>query len=158
MISDLTHMMEKGNHKSVSDPENEPTLLKNYQKEVDHDWMLPVTMEYVSKIPGASARPVGVAPQFIFNTNGDRKVKRRTTHDASFNLLPKSINNRMNRDLLVHCFYGHCLIRILHAIHIMRSSCPGTGIYISKLDLDAAYRRLHMLVEMEVMMMTIIKR
>ena len=31
---DLTAMINKGNHKSVSDKHNEPTLLKNYEKEV----------------------------------------------------------------------------------------------------------------------------
>ena len=28
MVGDLTHMMKRGNHKSASDPDNEPTLLK----------------------------------------------------------------------------------------------------------------------------------
>ena len=120
-ISDLTHMMDRGNHESASDLENTPTLIKNHQKEVDYGWMLPITMEYVPKIKGASVIPVGVAPQFTIDANGDKKVKRRTTHDSSFHLPSKqSSNERMNRDLLVKCFYGHCLLRILHAIHIMR--------------------------------------
>ena len=102
-ISDLTHMMGRGNNKSAFDPENEPTLLKNYQTEVDHGWMLPVTMECVPKISGASVIPVRVAPQFTIDANGDRKVKRRTTHDALFNPPSKqSINDRMDRDLLIH--------------------------------------------------------
>ena len=42
-LDDLKHMMARGNHKSASDPINEPTLLKNYEKEVKYGWMLPVT-------------------------------------------------------------------------------------------------------------------
>ena len=34
--TDLTYMMARGNHKSAADPENMPTLLKNYQKEVEY--------------------------------------------------------------------------------------------------------------------------
>ena len=64
----------------------------------------------------------------------------------------------MDRDLLVNCFYRRCLIRILHAIRIMQLTCPGIAIYISKLDLDAAYRRLHVLAAMAVMTITIIKK
>ena len=101
--TDLAHMMQRGNHKSASDPDNAPTLSKNYQKEVDHGWMLPVTMECVQKIAGASVIPVGVAPQFTVDVNGDKQVKQRTTHDAPFKPPSKqSINERMDRDLLVH--------------------------------------------------------
>ena len=79
--------------------------MENYQKEVNHGWMLPVTMECVPKIKGASVIPVGVATQFIIDANGVKKVKRRTTHDASFQPPSKqSINERMDRDLLVNFF------------------------------------------------------
>ena len=43
----LTYMMQRGNHKPASDPENAPTLLKSYQKEVDYGWIMPVTVECV---------------------------------------------------------------------------------------------------------------
>ena len=77
-------MMQRGNHKSASDLENAPTLLKNYPKEVNYGWMPPVTMECVSKIKGAIVIPTGVTPKLTIDANGDRKVKRRTTHNASF--------------------------------------------------------------------------
>ena len=106
--------------------------------------MLPVALECVPKIKGASVIPVGVAPQFTIDANGDRKVKRRTTRDASFaNGNSLSIKDRMDKETLTNCFYGHCLIRMLHAIHIMRFTKPKRRILITKLDLDAAYRRLH---------------
>ena len=157
--TDLEYMLKRGNHKSASDPENEPTLIQNYKKEVLHGWMLPVTLECIPKIKGASVIPVGVAPQFTIDANGDRQVKRRTTHDASFaNQHSSSINDRMDKALLTNCFYGHCLIRMLHAIHIMRFKKPQQRILLTKLDLDAAYRRLHMLAKMAIMTITVIKQ
>ena len=157
--ADLKHMIARGNHKSASSPENITSLLKNYEKEVSYGWMLPVTLESTKKIKGAGVIPVGVAQQLTINDKGKRKTKYRTTHDASF--APpsnKSINDRMMRELLTECFYGHCLIRILHAIHIMRIHHPSTCIFITKLDIDAAYRRLHVLARMAVMAITIINK
>ena len=40
----------------------------------------------------------------------------------------------------------------------MRLKCPGISIYISKLDLDTAYHRLHLLAVMAVMTIIIIKK
>ena len=132
---DLDFMMRRGNHKSASEAENEPALLENYEKEVRYGWMLPVTIESVSKIKGSGVIPVGVAAQWTMDERGNRKQKRRTTHDTS---LPppstKSTNERMNRETLTECIYGHCLIKLLHAIHMMRFYCPHLAILISKLE------------------------
>ena len=155
---DLRFMIKRGNHKSATSKENEPTLINNYTKEVEQGWMLPVTSKCVIKIKYAGVIPVGVATQFTIDDKGNRKTKRRTTHDASFPPpSEKSINNRMFRELLTNCFYGYCLIRILHVIHIMRYTYPQIRILICKLDLDAAYRRLHVLAAMAVLTITIIK-
>ena len=45
---------------------------------------MPVTIKCVTKIDDASVIPVGVATQFSIDEKGNRKTKRRTTHDASF--------------------------------------------------------------------------
>ena len=138
---DLEFMIKRGNHKSALSKENEAKLSENYAKEVKHGWMMPVTVECVTKIDDAGVIPVGVATQFSIDEKGNRKTKRRTTHDASFPPpSQQSINNRMFRELLTLCFYGHCLIRILHAIHIIRYTYPNLRIFITKLNLDAAYR------------------
>ena len=118
--SDLLEMIERGNHKSASDKDNNPTLLKNYTKEVQHGWMLPVTTESLKRIKGAEVIPIGVAQHSSIDEAGDKYTKRRTTHDASFPPPSgKSVNNRLVRELLEPCFYGHCLIRLLHGIHQM---------------------------------------
>ena len=118
---DLDHMIKRGNHKSAESPiANADALQANYAKEIKNGWMLPVTVESLQKLKGAAVIPVGVASQFSIDENGKQIIKRRTTHDASFPpLSEQSINNRMIRDLLADCFFGHCLLRILHQIHIM---------------------------------------
>ena len=156
---DLKHMVERGNHKSATTPKlNEETLLKNYDNEVAHGWMLPIPKDKVQKLDGAAVIPVGVALQHTIDAEGNRITKRRTTHDATFSPPSTlSVNNRMLRDLLSECFYGHCLIRCLHMIHIMRVNHPLVCIYLIKVDLDAAYRRLHVAARMALLTITVIK-
>lgn len=81
---DLEYMIARGNHKSAISEENEVTLLKSYEKEVEYGLMLPVTFESVTKIKGAGVIPVGLATQFTIDNIVNKKTKRRTTHDASF--------------------------------------------------------------------------
>jgi len=53
--------------------------------------------------------------------------------------------------------HGHCLIRILHLIHKMRLTHPSICILITKIDLDAAHRRIHVIARMAPLAITIIK-
>ena len=64
----------------------------------------------------------------------------------------------MWKETLEPCFYGHCLLCILHMIHKMRLTHPQIIILLTKLDLDAAYRRIHVLAAMAVLTITIIKK
>ena len=64
----------------------------------------------------------------------------------------------MDRDLLTDCFYGHCLIRILHAIYTMRLTCPMLAILITKLDIDVTYRRLYVVAIMAIQTITVINK
>ena len=121
--------------------------------------MLPLPVHCLPKIEGAAAIPVGIHTQFTVDEEGKRKVKRRTKHDASFQPpSTHSVNNRLIRDLLTECYYGHCLLRILHGIHIMRLSYPLVRILMLKIDLDAAYRRLHVTAKMALLTITIIQK
>ena len=153
-------MIKRGNHKSAQTPSaNASTLLSNYQKEVENRWMLPIPSHCLHKLKGAAVILVGVSTQYTINADGKRKIKRRTTHDASF--APpsnKSVNGRLLRDLLTECYYGHCLICILHTIHIMQLRHPLLCILLIKIDLDTAYRRLHVTAEMAILTITIIKK
>jgi len=88
--------------------------------------------------------PLGIAHQFSNNEFGERIPKQRVTHDATF-ATPSgdSVNNRTIDELLQPCIYGQSLRRILHSLLKMRETHPKKKIYMSKYDLDAAYRRLH---------------
>ena len=157
--ADVTAMIAQGNHKSATTPAVAQTLLKNYTKEVEHGWMLPVTLESVAKIKGAGVIPIGVAQQHTIDEKGKRYTKYRTTHDASFPPpSEQSINDRLIKSTLYPCYYGHYLIRILHLIHKMRLTHPRIRIFITKIDLDAAYRRIHVVTRMAALAITIIKR
>ena len=84
-------------------------------------------------------------------------MKRRTTHDASFPPPSTlSVNHRMIRELLTECFYGHCLLRVLHNIHTMRVKHPKLRILLLKLDLDTSYQRLHVTTLMALLTITVI--
>ena len=63
-------MIDRGNQKSATTPDVEPTLLKNYIKEVKHGWILPITLESVAKIKGAGVIPIGVAQQQSIDEKG----------------------------------------------------------------------------------------
>ena len=106
---DLEHMVKRGNHKSALAPANNAkTLLSNYHKEVENGWMLPIPARCLQKLKGALVIPVGAHTKYTINVEGKHNTKRRTTHDASF--APpsnKPVNNRLLRDLLTDCFYGH---------------------------------------------------
>ena len=100
--TDLEHMMRRENHLLARRPiEIFVKLKKNYRTEVEKGWMLPLPARYLSKVRGAAVIPVGVHTQFIINEKGERGIKRRTTHDASFAPLSnKSVNQRMDRETL----------------------------------------------------------
>ena len=156
---DLRGMIERGNHRSALLKDNKPTLVKNYAKEVEHGWMLPVTIESLEKLRGAAVIPIGVAQQTSIDEQGERYTKRRTTHDASFpSPSGTSINIRLQRECLEPCFYGHCLLRLLHAIQTMRIHHPHLMILLIKYDLDSVYRRLHVVAKMAVLAITILKQ
>ena len=155
---DLQQMIKRGNHKSAQLPTNEQSLEENYKKEVEHGWMMPITIDSIRKLEGAAVIPIGVATQSSIDANGDHYTKRRTTHDASFQPASgESINTRLRREELEPCYYGHCLLRLLHALHSMRLHDPHLVILLIKYDLDAAYRRLHVMAKMAALAITIFK-
>ena len=156
--ADLTAMMARGNHKSATKEINFPTLEKGFAKEVRKGWTIPITPESVLKIRDLFIIPLGVAEQHSIDEEGIRIPKKRITHDASFPTPSgDSVNNRTIEALLQQCIYGQCLRRVIHSIHRLRIAHPKTKILLSKYDLDAAYRRLHVRPEQALQCVTIIK-
>jgi len=155
--NDLNAMIERGNHKSATKSTNQKVLEKAFRKEVEKGWSIPITIKALKRIKNLVVIPLGVADQISINEKGQRIPKKRVTHDASF-LSPSgdSVNNRTIEALLQQCIYGQCLRRVIHSIHKMREENPNKRILMSKYDLDAAYRRLHVVPEQALQCVTTI--
>jgi hypothetical protein len=143
-LRDLEALTEQGNHKSTQTPDNMKALNKAFDKEVRYEWAIPINPNCIKNIKGASVTPLGVAVQWSIDSQGNRIIKRRTTHDCTFPGPSRaSCNNRVITDLLDDCMYSHTLRRFLHGIHDIRQRHPDKVIWINKTDMDAAYCRLH---------------
>ena len=147
-LSDLRAMVARGNHKSAQKPANLIALRKNIEKEIQHQYLIPTTVASIFKLKGATINPLGVSEQYSINTKGEKILKPRTCHDASFPAPSDySVNLDHNMELLSECIYGQCLRRIIHSLHRARITYPTTVILLFKYDLDSAYRRLHVCAE-----------
>ena len=151
-------MMERGNHKLATSPQNGQKLIVNYTKEVGHGWMLPIPKKNLYKITGAVVFPIRIAVQHTVNADGRKIMKRRTTHDVIFSPPSNlSVNNQIIRDFLEECFYLHYLLCVLHIIHITKMSHTLICIFLIKIDLDSTYRRLYVAARMALLTITILK-
>ena len=155
---DLLGAIEQGNNKSAQHPDVEATIDKNYNNEVKKGWMIPFLASIILFIKGASLIPIGCASQWTIDKNGKKIAKKRTTHDFSREWQSgNSINNMIDEDLMDPCLFGFCLFRFLHCIHMMRLTHPHISIFISKIDLDAAFRRIHVWIHHALLAFTIIR-
>jgi hypothetical protein len=157
-VKDLEEAIKAGNNKSAKNPESIEVIKKIYTKEVKKGFMLPIEIDTLRKIKGLGVIPIGCAEQFTINEEGERIKKRRLTHDCS---RPRhsgfSVNNHVDKDELDECLYGHCLMRILHQAHTMRFRHPTEAIYMNKTDVDAAFRRLHVMLLQALLCTTIVE-
>ena len=143
-LKDLQKGLARGNHKSAKG-EREKILVEKFKKEVRHGWALPLDFNCASVLPLAMFAPMGLAEQSTINASGEFIPKNRPTHDQSFRQLVsnKSMNERIEKDKLADCHYGHMLLHSIHYIVGCRHRHPFSPILISKTDLDSAYRRGH---------------
>ena len=81
-ISDIKHQIKRGNHPSTIDKQE--VVLKNYEKEVQYAFMIPILTNYLTKIPNCNVIPIGNAIQPTLDPVGNIIQKNRTIHDCSF--------------------------------------------------------------------------
>jgi hypothetical protein len=137
-------MIARGNHQSAK--QRAPTLEKMMRSEVAHGWQLPLPASAARDIPQAVVAPMGLVEQATINERGEIVDKLRVTHDQSFNPVKgtrRSVNDRVQRDLLTPCMFGRALLRHIHQIVALRNRHPTEIILQSKVDWKSAYRRLH---------------
>ena len=157
--ADLLAAVRKGNNNSAKHPDAKANILKNYSKEVRQAWMIPFNKETITKIIGASVIPIGITHQMTLDAEGNKIKKQRTTHDLSRPWESgHSVNNMIDKDLMDPCLFGFCLSRILHGIHAMRNKYTHLPIFISKIDLDSAFRRIHVFIQHALLSFTIVNQ
>ena len=131
----------RGNHKSAST--HSDFLDTSLSKEIIQGWMIPIPLEFLSKLKHAEIAPAGVAQQWQAHDDGSRTIKYRMVHDQSFEAsIGQSVNKRINKDALEPLFYGFCLSRTIHQIVALRAKYPNTRLLAAKTDFKAAYRRI----------------
>jgi hypothetical protein len=143
-LEDLHAMIARGNHQSAK--QRAPTLVKMMRAEVRHGWQLPLPPAAALLIPHAVVAPMGLVEQATINELGEIVDKLRVTHDQSFNPVKgtrRSVNDRVNRELLTPCMFGRALLRHIHQVVALRHRHPDEIILQSKVDWKSAYRRLH---------------
>ena len=140
----LAAALEYGNHKSAL---NEiPAIMSILDKEVRKGWQLPLPVGKLHKIPGVVVGPMGLVSQWTIDEQGNTVPKHRLTHDQSFNYdldNIKSVNERVNKELLSQCVYGFALKRFIHSIVALRTMYGDTPLLMTKFDFKSAYRRVH---------------
>jgi len=117
-----------------------------FQDETLRMWQLPFPPSVVKSLPNAVIAPLGMALQDTINESGKIVPKWRITHDQSFDVDPgasRSVNKRVIDEGLTPCQFGRALIRYIHYILHLRRRHPNRHILQTKVDLKAAYRRLH---------------
>ena len=142
--ADTVAGVKRGNHKGAILQES--TLNKLVGKDIVHGFALPITSESITKVKGGKFAPLNITTQWTIDEEGNKVQKKRLTHDQSFQGLASgiSLNEQVVTSELEPLIYGHMFLRICHMIHAMRFHNPGIHIIMFKVDLDSAFRRMHL--------------
>ena len=141
---DLSKGLVRGDHKGAT---KQTKLLKQLiTKDIEHAFALPITQKCAENIKGGSFASLNIQSQWTINEKGERVKKTRLTHDQSFKGLESgiSLNEQVIREELEPLIYGFMFLRKRHMIHAMRLQFPHITILLYKIDLDAAFRRMHL--------------
>jgi hypothetical protein len=133
--------VERGNHKSAKDDKD--VLHQFIEKDNKRGYAIPITIETALRIKDSRIIPMSIKNQHSIDEKGNRIEKKRPIHNQSYsNGHCPSTNDLVDGDQLTDLVYGKCLERVIHWIVATRNKHPFTAIFISKYDIDAAYRRM----------------
>ena len=141
---DLIAGLARENHKGAT---SQPKLLDDLAEvDVTYDFALPITMTAAKQMKSGRSAPLNIQTQWTIDEDGTQIKKKRLSHDQSFAGLASttSINIQVIIEDLGPLIYGFMFLRLCHMIHTMRLAHPYTSIIITKIDLDAAFRRMHL--------------
>lgn len=103
--------------------------------------------------------PLGVAKQIAVDETGSYVDKFCVTHDCSYKYsFGESPNSSIAMDILPDCRYGKAFIRFLNQIYALREKFPSKKIFLVKIDLDAAYCRVHVTPEIAIKQISVMIR
>jgi hypothetical protein len=142
---DMEFFLSYGNHKSASTVDGIELAKSLLHAKVGFHRAIPVPTDYIPSIVGSELCALGIAIQFTTSPDGELIDKHRGCHDLTFaGPSGQSSNKRVKKDLLEPCMYGHHLQGIIPFIAYLDWHHPDQPILMSKADLDAAYRHVHM--------------
>ena len=98
-----------------------------------------------------------MATKWNLDEVGTLTTKKRMKYDASFR--PPGgflVYDRIYRNFLTDCFFVFCLLRLIHAIQVMRLHALSVPIFITKLYLEEAYRKIYVTAKMALLTITVI--
>ena len=143
-MRDLKAQLERGNHKSALTPDAEPIVDKLFKQDAELGYLITISKECILKLKHAEVYPLGLQHQLTIDEKGNQIPKKRVTHDLSNQKKRgRSINQRIDENLVPTTMYGHALQRFAHLIHHIRLHHPNQRILMCKSDFEKAYRRLH---------------
>ena len=141
---DLQEALEFGNHKGVKS--NKKFITKLLNTDVVHGYSLILPLRVASQIPNGLIAPMNVIAQNTITPLGEIISKQRMTHNQSktFSGSGTSVNDRVDKNMLQACMFGHCILRMIHYIIALRRAHPNKRILMQKIDYKSAYRCAHL--------------
>ncbi len=142
-LKDINDALKFGNHKGAN--QQQELLLKLVKDDVVRGFALPLPLNKIKKIPGILLPPLNIQLQMAINKRGEIIPKNRLNHDQSWKWQSgTSVNSRVNKIKLMPCYFGKALKWLINWAVATRKLHPKKRILASKLDVKAAFRRLHL--------------
>ena len=120
--------------------------MKLLNTDVIHGYSLILPLRVATLIPDGLIAPMNVVDQITITEFCEIVPKKRMTHNQSkvFNGSGTLVNDRVNKESLQACMFGHCLTHMIHYILALRAKYPNKRIFMQKIDYKYAYKRAHL--------------
>lgn len=119
-------------------------MYKAIKSDITRGFGILMNPDCAQKLKDAEIYPMGLQHQWSINEKGETIPKKRVSHDLSNKKKTGlSINQRVIDELMPEVLFGYTLLRFLHLIHHIRYENPDQRILMNKVDIEKAYRRLH---------------
>jgi hypothetical protein len=112
-LLDINNALDFGNHKGAEGQQD--LLLKLVKDDVDRGFAFPLPLNKIKNFPGIILTPLNIQLQKNINERGEIIPKNRLTHNQSWVWkLVTSVNNRVNPERLMPCYFGTAVRQIIN--------------------------------------------